>query len=136
MGTVAYMSPEQALGQVIDFRSDQFSFGLVLYRMLTGKPAFEGASPMSTLAAIIEQDHRPTGELNSSAPVPLRWCVDRCLAKGAQQRYSSTRDLHRELTAIRQYLPEMTGSQPVSVRLASSLSLWLHLRGAERARSG
>src|SRR5262249_58797317 len=116
MGTVAYMSPEQALGQPLDFRTDQFSFGLMLYRMLTGKAAFEGASPLSTLAAIIEQDHRPVSEQNPAIPVPLRWCVDRCLAKDKDHRYASTRDLARELASIRQHLSEITsGPQPQAV---------------------
>jgi Tol biopolymer transport system component len=112
MGTVTYMSPEQGMGQPLDFRTDQFSFGLVLYRMLTGQAAFERTSPMSTLAAIIEQDHKPVGELNPAIPVPLRWCVDRCLSKEREHRYASTRDLHRELATIRQNLSQMSGSQP------------------------
>jgi eukaryotic-like serine/threonine-protein kinase len=112
MGTVAFMSPEQALGQPLDFRSDQFSFGLVLYRMLTGQAAFAGSNPMSTLAAIIEQEHRPVAELAPGVPAPLRWCVDRCLAKDHDHRYGSTRDLYRELANIRQHLSEISGPQP------------------------
>lgn len=118
MGTVAYMSPEQGLGQQLDARSDQFSFGLVLYRMLTGRAAFEGNNPMSTLAAIIEQDHRPVGELTPNVPAPLRWCVDRCLAKDREHRYTSTRDLNRELVAIRTHLSEIT-SGPIAAASAS-----------------
>jgi eukaryotic-like serine/threonine-protein kinase len=108
MGTVAYMSPEQALAKALDFRSDQFSFGMVLYRMLTGKAAFGGGNPLSTLAAIIEKDHEPVGSLNPDTPVPLRWCVDRCLAKDPDHRYLSTRDLHRDLQSIREHLAEIS----------------------------
>jgi Tol biopolymer transport system component len=111
MGTAGYMSPEQALAQALDYRSDQFSLGLVLYRMLTGKAAFEGASPISTMAAIIEQEPRPISELNPAVPPPVRWCVERCLAKEPAQRYSSTSDLARELGQLAQRLAELSGSQ-------------------------
>ena len=81
MGTVGYMSPEQASGGTADNRSDQFSFGLVLYEMLTGRRAFNRPTAVETLSAIIRDDPPPVGQLNPSVPAPVRWIVDRCLAK-------------------------------------------------------
>ena len=84
VGTLYYMSPEQlqsqANGQEIDGRSDIFSFGLVLYEMLTGKRAFEGSSPASVIAAIME---RPAPSIADVAPPALDRLLQRCLAKGS-----------------------------------------------------
>jgi len=106
MGTIEYMSPEQARGRPVDFRSDQFSFGSVLYEMATGKPAFQRGTKAETLAAILRDDPEPIGSLNPHAPAPLCWVVERCLAKNPEQRYASTRDLARDLAAIRDRLSE------------------------------
>jgi Tol biopolymer transport system component len=103
VGTVAYMSPEQAKGQALDARSDQFSFGLILYEMAAGKRAFERESAAETMAAIIRQDAAP---LPPALPVPLRWTIERCLAKDPGERYDSTRDLYRELRQTREHLSE------------------------------
>ena len=81
VGTVGYMSPEQASGGQADSRSDQFSFGLVLYEMLTGKRAFQRPTAVETLSAIIRDDPPPVRQLNPSVPAPVQWIVDRCLAK-------------------------------------------------------
>src|SRR5262245_32802455 len=70
MGTVGYMSPEQASAKAVDYRSDQFSFGSVLYEMATGKRAFEGKSKPETLAAIIRDEPQPIGAVNPQVPVP------------------------------------------------------------------
>ncbi len=106
MGTVEYMSPEQANGLPLDFRSDQFSFGLVLYEMVTGKRTFRRHSNAETLAAILRDDPEPVASLNSQAPAPLCWIIERCLAKNPKDRYSSTRDLTRELASLRERLSE------------------------------
>jgi len=106
MGTVEYMSPEQANGLPLDFRSDQFSFGLVLYEMVTGKRTFRRHSNAETLAAILRDDPEPVASLNSQAPAPLCWIIERCLAKNPKDRYSSTRDLTRELASLRDRLSE------------------------------
>ena len=81
MGTVGYMSPEQASGEAVDFRSDQFSFGSILYEMATGKRAFQKKTAVETLSAIIREDPEPIAQSNPQAPAPLRWIVERCLAK-------------------------------------------------------
>ena len=103
LGTVAYMSPEQAKGQELDARSDQFSFGLILYEMAAGKRAFERESAAETMAAIIREDAAP---LPPALPTPLRWTIERCLAKEPDGRYDSTRDLYRELRQTREHLSE------------------------------
>ena len=106
MGTLEYMSPEQASGQPVDCGSDQFSFGSVLYEMVTGKPAFQRDSKAEMLAAILRDEPEPIGSLNPQAPAPLCWVIERCLAKKPEQRYASTRDLARDLAAVRDRLME------------------------------
>ncbi len=103
LGTVAYMSPEQARGREVDYRSDQFSFGLILYELATGKRAFRRDSTIETLSAIIGEEAEP---LPSSIPAPLRWTIERSMAKEADERYDSTRDLYRELRQTRDGLSQ------------------------------
>jgi eukaryotic-like serine/threonine-protein kinase len=119
MGTVGYMSPEQAVGQAQDFRSDQFSFGAVLYEMATGKRAFNGRTNPETLAAIIREEPEPIGTLNPKVPPPLRWIVERCLAKDSKERYASTEDLARDLASVRDHLSEVASSAESPVVLAT-----------------
>ncbi len=113
VGTVDYMSPEQARGDPnLTPQSDQFSFGLVLYELASGKRAFHRASAPETMAAIIREDAEP---LPASVPAPLRWVVERLLAKDPEERYDSTRDLYRELKLIRDRLSQTTtAGEPVA----------------------
>src|SRR5580698_8259200 len=104
MGTVGYMSPEQATGEEIDFHSDQFSFGSVLYEMITGLPAFQKKNYAETTAAILRDEPERLGGKLPQAPAPFVWIVERCLAKDPKQRYTSTRDLARDLAAVRDRL--------------------------------
>ncbi len=97
MGTAGYMSPEQASGQPVDYRSDQFSLGAILYEMATGKRAFQRKTGAETLVAIIREEPEPIAQLAPKAPAPVRWIVERCLAKDPDERYASTRDLAREI---------------------------------------
>lgn len=106
LGTVGYMSPEQASGKSADFRSDQFSLGSILYEIATGKRAFQRATTAETLTAIIREDTEPVGKLNAAVPAPFRWLVERCLAKEPDGRYASTRDLASDLKSIREHLSE------------------------------
>ena len=107
LGTPRYMSPEQALGKPADYRSDQFSFGLILYELAAGRQAFAKASGVETMAAIIGEDPPP---LDEKLPVPLRWTIVRCLQKEPEQRYESTRDLYQELRTLRDHLSEAYSS--------------------------
>jgi predicted ATPase len=106
MGTVGYMSPEQAKGGEVDFRSDQFSFGAVLYEMVTGVPAFQKKTHAETTAAILRDEPERVGSKMLQAPAPFIWIVERCLAKDPEQRYASTRDLARDLAAVRDRLAD------------------------------
>jgi len=106
LGTVGYMSPEQASGDRLDFRSDQFSFGLVLYEMVTGKRPFQRSTAAETLVAILREPPEPITRQNRDAPAPLCWAIERCLAKEPDKRYVSTRDLARELATIRDRFSE------------------------------
>ena len=110
MGTVGYMSPEQASGRPVDFRSDQFAFGSILYEMATGQRAFQRKTGAETLAAIIRDEPEPVAQANPRIPAPLRWIVERCLAKEPDERYASTRDLARDLKSVREHLGEVTTS--------------------------
>jgi predicted ATPase len=106
LGTPEFMSPEQASGGEVDYRSDQFSFGLVVYEMVTGKRAFRRSTPAETMAAILAEPAEPIAAQNPDAPAPLCWAIERCLAKGSDKRYVSTRDLAREIAAIRDRFSE------------------------------
>jgi Tol biopolymer transport system component/tRNA A-37 threonylcarbamoyl transferase component Bud32 len=107
VGTIPYMSPEQARGGVVDYRTDQFSLGLVLYEMVTGRRAFQRETVPQTLAAILEDEPEHIATLNARVPAPLRWLIERCLAKEARQRYDSTADLARELRTLRERIGEL-----------------------------
>ncbi len=117
LGTIAYMSPEQARGAAdLSAHSDQFSFGLVLYELATGRRPFPRDSAAETMTAIIREDAEP---LPPTVPAPLRWVVERLLAKDPTDRYESTRDLYRELRQIRDRLSESTVSGILAASVAA-----------------
>jgi eukaryotic-like serine/threonine-protein kinase len=120
MGTVGYMSPEQATARPVDFRSDQFSLGSILYELATGKRAFQRASHAETLSALLRDDPEPIERLNPGAPAPLRGIVARCLRKDPEERYASTRDLARELQTLRDRLGETLSAGQSAMRPAPS----------------
>src|SRR5580658_8084111 len=93
MGTVNYMSPEQAEGKKLDARSDIFSFGAVLYEMVTGQCAFRGGSAISTLSAVLRDDIQPIVELTPDVPLELERVVQTCLRKDPEQRFQSMREI-------------------------------------------
>jgi Tol biopolymer transport system component len=105
-GTVPYMSPEQARGGPTDYRTDQFSFGLILYEMASGKPPFGRDTPAHTLEAIIKEEPGPLSAEGSHTPLLLWWIIERCLAKHPGERYAATADLHRDLRTLRDRLAE------------------------------
>ena len=100
LGTVAYMSPEQVRGLVADHRSDIFSFGSVLFEMLTGKRAFQADSPVETMTAILKED--PTEGLETSSHISSAWIriVRHCLEKNPKDRYQSALDLAFHLQSL------------------------------------
>lgn len=114
LGTVGYMSPEQASGKAVDFHSDQFSFGTILYEMITGKRPFQRGSVVESLAAIIREDPEPVHNLNPQIPLVLRWILDRCMAKDPEERYASTLDLARDLQSVRDHISELSAVATVS----------------------
>ncbi len=114
MGTVCYMSPEQARGQTVDYRSDIFTFGIVLFESVTGKPPFQAGSDPETLNAII---NAATPSLGSSVAddvaYELQRIVDKCLAKARTDRYQGMRDLIVDLRATRRRLESSSESHPI-----------------------
>lgn len=93
VGTVSYMSPEQAIGRTLDHRSDIFSLGVVLYEMLTAHLPFEGETPVEIIDKIIHAEPMPVTRLNYSVPPDLERIVRKCLEKDRARRYQSIRDL-------------------------------------------
>jgi len=124
VGTVGYMSPEQASGGQVDFRSDQFAFGSILYEMATGVRAFHKATSVETLTAILKEDPPAIGERNPQVPLPLRWIVERCLEKDPGRRYASTRDLARDLENLRERSAEAAAvTLPTARRRSQRIAL-------------
>jgi len=89
VGTVGYMSPEQAEGKPVDARSDIFSFGSVLYEMLTGQRAFQGETMASTLAAILREEPKPLSQVVEGLPREVERLVKRCLRKDREHRFQT-----------------------------------------------
>jgi serine/threonine protein kinase len=112
MGTAGYMSPEQARGDEVDFRSDQFSLGSVLYEIATGRRAFRKSTHIDTMSAVLNEDPEPIARIAPGVPAPLRWTIERCLAKLPAERYQSTRDLADELKGLKNHLSEISESGP------------------------
>jgi len=98
MGTVGYMSPEQVEGGEVDYHSDQFSFGVMLYEMAAGRRPFEQRTAAATIAAILRDPPPPLDAV--ALPPPLQWLIERCLAKDPRDRYASTRELANELAKL------------------------------------
>ena len=100
LGTLQYMSPEQVEGQEADARSDIFAFGLVLYELITGKPAFEGESRASLVASILKEQPRPLHDLQPLTPIALERVVQTCLEKDPDKRWQSAREVKHALQWI------------------------------------
>src|SRR5262249_6776611 len=93
MGTVGYMSPEQAYGLPADHRSDLFSFGVIYFEMLTGQSAFRRASPLETLHAIAKEDIAEVSRTRPEVPAAVDRIIGHCIAKDPEDRFQSARDL-------------------------------------------
>ena len=105
LGTTAYMAPEQAEGRPTDARSDVFSFGAVLYEMVTGRRAFEGATKMATIAAILEREPKPPSEINARVSRDLEKVITRCLRKDPERRWQTMADMKVALEDVQRTIP-------------------------------
>jgi serine/threonine protein kinase len=121
MGTVNYMSPEQAEGMKVDNRSDIFSFGAVLYEMVTGQRAFDGDSGISTLSAVLRDEVKPIHEIIPDVPGELADIVIRCLRKNPEARWQSMTEVEAELSSLKRRSDSgIIHSPPVSSSPASN----------------
>jgi eukaryotic-like serine/threonine-protein kinase len=102
VGTVSYMSPEQAEGKKVDARSDIFSFGALLYEMATGRRAFQGDSRLSTLSAILREEPKPASEVVEGLPRELERIIARCLRKSPERRFQAMPDLRVALEELKE----------------------------------
>jgi serine/threonine protein kinase/tetratricopeptide (TPR) repeat protein len=109
VGTVAYMSPEQARGVSVDARSDVFTFGVVLYEMVTGKSPFQGETITDTLTAILRDRQPPVAYFNPQAPAELERIMARCLEKRPEDRYQNAGEILADLRSLK----KVSDSQPV-----------------------
>ena len=122
LGTMGYMSPEQAQGKtkVIDHRSDIFSFGCILFEAITGQKAFAGTDKIETLNKIIREPVPPLAAFNPNAPADLQRIVRRCLAKDPDERYQTIKDVAIELKEVRREMQESADTTVTAISSASS----------------
>ena len=102
VGTIAYMAPEQAEGKSADTRVDVFSFGAVLYEMVTGERAFQGDSPLSTLTAVLREEPKPIGQMDAGPSHELERVITRCLRKNPARRWQSIADVKVALRELKE----------------------------------
>ncbi|HUR36999.1 MAG TPA: protein kinase [Terriglobales bacterium] len=121
VGTVQYMAPEQIEGREADARSDIFSFGLVLYEMLTGARAFEGKTQASIVASILALEPKPLRSVKPDVPVPLERVVNLCLEKDPELRFQSVHDLKLQL----QLISELPAAGEAKTSAAPARFAWL-----------
>jgi len=117
LGTVAYMSPEQADGRKIDARSDIFSFGSVLYEMVSGRQAFPGSSKLSMLSAVLYREPDPVSQAVPDIHPELERVISRCLKKDPERRWQTMADVKVALEELRDEV-DVSGSTPIRVRAA------------------
>jgi serine/threonine-protein kinase len=115
LGTPGYMSPEQAKGKIVDHRTDLFSFGVVLYEMLTGQKAFKGETSLDVMIAVSRDQPVPPSRINAAVTPEIQRVVDRCLAKTPAERYATA----RELIAAIEEIVSSTASGPGAITTSS-----------------
>jgi predicted Ser/Thr protein kinase len=126
LGTLRYMSPEQARGQPVDHRSDIFSLGVLLYEMVTGQQPFDGATALDTLHNLAFEETRPVTSIRPNIPPSLQRVVTRCLRKRASDRYPDARELLGDLKTVQKEVESGVSSKvPLGVRLQEQ---WLSLQ--------
>lgn len=126
LGTATYMSPEQAEGKKVDARSDIFSFGSLLYEMVTGRLAFQGDSQASILAAVLREQPRPPSELGAKIPSELEMIITRCLRKEPERRFQHMDDVRVALEELREEsVSGSSAAKPLSSRLRRRPLVWI-----------
>jgi len=130
MGTIAYMSPEQAQGVETDHRSDIFSFGVVLYEMLTGELPFKGEHELAIMYSIVNEEIKPITETVENVPQELERIVTKALEKERENRYQSMQDLLRDLESLKKDLEReriLSISRKKEARVTKRRKIWLSL---------
>ena len=129
VGTAAYMSPEQAEGKKVDARTDIFSFGVVLYEMLTGQKAFSRDTKIATLAAILREDPKPASQINETLPPDIEQVLARCLRKDPQRRWQNMSDLKVVLQDLKDDSEsgKLRAPQPAIARRRRHPFVWIGL---------
>ena len=144
LGTVAYMSPEQAEGKAIDARSDLFSLGVILYEMATGQRPFTGDTSISIISSIVKDTPKSVTELNPALPRDLGRIIRRALTKDPERRYQTAKDLRNDLEELKASLDSgelqtatmASGSLPVGASgAAREIAGWPSPRGSWSSRS-
>ena len=128
LGTVAYMSPEQADGKKVDSRSDVFSFGSVLYEMATGQRAFSGGSKLSSLSAVLYKDPQPASQTTAEVPPELDRIISRCLRKDPERRWQTMADVKVALEELRDEMDSSkisVAAPPPALRRSDRTKLWV-----------
>ena len=134
VGTLAYMSPEQARGRSVDHRSDIFSLGVTLYEMITGQLPFSGQSPLDTMHAIAFEETRPVTSIRQNLPPEAHRIISRCLRKRPEDRYPDAKALVDDLKALKKDMDSgVTRAVPVGDRLREQLESFKHLKPATLA---
>jgi Tol biopolymer transport system component/predicted Ser/Thr protein kinase len=133
VGTVGYMSPEQAEGAALDSRSDIFSFGVLLYEMVTGRRPFAGDTPLRTMSAILKDTPTPVSEAAPGAPRELERIIDRCLRKDPGRRWQHVEDVRIALLDLKEESDSGKLVVPVQAPQARSAKRWWIAAGAAAA---
>ncbi len=122
LGTVSYMSPEQARGRPVDHRSDLFSLGIVIYHMAAGELPFSGSSPIDTLHAIAYEETRPVTQVRANLPPGLQRVISRCLRKRPEDRFQDARQLVEALETVRGEIESgISGRVPIGERIRDGI---------------
>jgi len=146
MGTVSYMSPEQARGQKVDHRTDIFSLGVVMYEMMTGRRPFDGETASDVIAAILRGEPLPLSHLRPNSPPELERMINRMLAKDREARYQVVAELRAELRRLRRKVEaaadetsgagEASAAQPADPALAAFVGREAEMRRLEQLLQG
>jgi Tol biopolymer transport system component len=124
VGTVSYMSPEQAEGRPVDHRTDIFSLGILLYEMATGQRPFQGETSLSVLSAVLKEQPRPATELNPSLPSAFSRILKTCLRKDPDRRFQNAKDVRNELETLREELDSGELNRPAMAAAAAPSRRW------------